>query len=176
MDKIDDELKGQIDEIKESSDGVADVFDKVIHFIRFRLYIFNIFQAQGVQCFLSRIQYIADGVGKNSCELNQKELNATIVSKCGCRGGKGSKGQKGQGQKGQGQNGQGQKGQGKKGQSQKGQGQGGQNDKEKPENPFGGNSTDSKPTGENPKGDKPKEEKPSNGKLNTARPNGGSQQ
>ena len=51
MDKIDDELKGQIDEIKESSDGVADVFDKVIHFIRFRLYIFNIFQAQGVQCF-----------------------------------------------------------------------------------------------------------------------------
>ena len=34
MDKIDDELKGQIDKIKESSDGVADVFDKVIHIFR----------------------------------------------------------------------------------------------------------------------------------------------
>lgn len=43
MDKIDDELKGQIDEIKKSSDGVADVFDKVINFITFRVYIFIAF-------------------------------------------------------------------------------------------------------------------------------------
>ena len=43
MDKIDDELKGQIDEIRESSDGVADVFDKVIHIFRRPMFFYQEF-------------------------------------------------------------------------------------------------------------------------------------